>query len=172
LFQNIALFLSDLFDILWVINKDLNTELKSEFIKIEIKTSNFSVFNFSWHLLMSLNSLDGVTSDQLTFSWTLTMSLKNVNGFNWIFSSENCLLFNSSNWLDDQISEKFRISVDKFWWHWSFGAIKESFISETFDSYGEFILNVSACLSSGHFESSNDIGWMNVHFNKFVGSFQ
>lgn len=75
----------------------MNTELQSEFVKIEVQTSDFSFLYLSRHQLMSLDCLNCVTIDQLTFSTALSMSLKDVDIFDVVFRAKNGPLLNTSD---------------------------------------------------------------------------
>lgn len=62
---------------------------------------------------MGLDSLDGVTLDQLTFSGALSVSLEDIDGLDGVLDSENSLLLNNFDGIDNQISEEGWIGVDQ-----------------------------------------------------------
>ena len=171
-FQDITFLLSDLLNIFWIINQNLDTQLESEFVQVEIKTSDFSVLYLSWHLLMSLDSLDGVTLDQLTFSRALSMSLKDIDRLDGVLDTEKSLLLNSLDWLNNQVSEEGWISVDQLGWHWGLCTVEQCLLTKTFDTNCKLVLNVPARLFGSHLEPGNDICGVDIHLDQLVGSFQ
>lgn len=73
--------MSDFLEVLGVVNEDLNAQLESEFMEVQIKTGDFGFFDVGGHQLVSLDCLDGISVDQLTFSAALSVGFEEVDIF-------------------------------------------------------------------------------------------
>ena len=74
------------FEIFRIIDEDLDAELQSEFVKIEIQACDFGFGDIVRHVLMGFNGLDSVSSDELTFSAALSVGFKDIDGFDIILN--------------------------------------------------------------------------------------
>ena len=77
--------MTDLFQVLGVINHDLDTHLHSEFVEVHVQTGNLSALDSQWHLLGDSGGLSGVTLDQLGFQGTFTVALGDLNALQGVF---------------------------------------------------------------------------------------
>lgn len=84
--EDVAFFKSDLFEIFRIIDEDLDAELQSEFVKIEIQACDLGFGDIVRHVLMGFNGLNSVSSDELTFSAALSVGFKDIDGFDIILN--------------------------------------------------------------------------------------
>jgi len=58
--RHLALLDPDLLDLVGTIHEDLDAELHSELVEVEIETGDFGIIDDVGHVLMRLHGLDGV----------------------------------------------------------------------------------------------------------------
>lgn len=121
---------------------------------------------------MSFDCLNSISVDQLTLGTWLTMSFQDVNVLYVVFWTKYCFRFNCLYWVYYKVCEKWRVSINKFAWHWCLCTVQKSLVSKTIYCDSQFVLNVSTCLPCCNFEAHNDVGRMYFHFDELVGSFK
>jgi len=61
---HVHLTLTNLFKILWILNEDLNSHLKSVFVEVEVNEGNFGIIHMNGHALGRSTSLNSITINE------------------------------------------------------------------------------------------------------------
>jgi len=109
--RDIRFPLSDLFQLIWIVNNNMNSERHTCLHQIHVQTCNLCTLDTGFHrygtstrcvplLIIELTlrghgAIQCVSFDQSTFSLTLSVSFQDIHGFNGIFdlSSAACGLY-------------------------------------------------------------------------------
>jgi hypothetical protein len=121
---------------------------------------------------MGLDCLDGIAMDELTLGAALTVGFEDVDVFDMVLRSKHGLLLNGLDSVDYQICEEDWVCVDEFAGHGGLGAVEEGLVSKTLYCDCEFVLDVSAGFTGCYFVASDDVSWVDLEFNEFVGAFK
>jgi len=78
---------------------------------------------------MCLNSLYGVSIDELALGAALAVCFDNVDVFDVVLGAEDGFLLDWANGVDNQIAEEVEICVDQFAWHRCFGTVQKGLLS-------------------------------------------
>ena len=61
---HVHLTLTNLFKVLWILNEDLNSHLKSVLVEVEVNEGNFSIIHMNGHALGRSTSLNSITINE------------------------------------------------------------------------------------------------------------
>jgi hypothetical protein len=77
--------LSDLFEILGVVDLNVDTELHSELVEVHVEASDLSILDSHGHLLGDSVALSGISLDESGFQGGLSVALGDLDGLQGVF---------------------------------------------------------------------------------------
>lgn len=190
--------MSDLFEVLGVIDDELDTHLHFEFVQVHVEASNFGVLNSQRHLLRDSGHLQSVTLDQFTFQRALTVALLDLDGLKGVFVfTGGTDLSNPVHGVNDQFTEQTAFTIyisekclkflclrsNDLGRHGGLGSIDEGFSADNIDFNSQVFLkqfkfclpkmpylNVLASFSDGDFITSDNVGGVELVLDHVIGS--
>jgi hypothetical protein len=109
--------LSDLFEVLGVVDLDVNTELHSEFVEVHVEASDLGVLDSHGHLLGDSVALGGVTLDESGLQRGLSVALGDLNRLQGVFIfTGRADDLDGGHGIDDEFAEEcaFAIGIKNF----------------------------------------------------------
>ena len=164
---------SDLLDLLGVIHKNLDAELQSELVEVEIEAGDFGVLDDGGHVLVCLDCLDGIALDELALGAALSVGLEDVDGLDVVLGlAEEALLLDVLDGIHDQLAEELWVGVDELAAHGGLGRVEQSLLAQLVDAHCQFVLNVAACLLRCDLEARDNAGGVHLHLDQLVSPLQ
>lgn len=171
--EDVEFLLSDLFEVLGVFDKDLDSHGHSELVEVEVKEGDLGSLDGGFHLLGGSHGLEGVSAENGALEGTLSVRFKDIDILDGVlFISDGSGRFTFKDGIDDDFSEQVTLGSNNFGAHRGLGSCNKSVLSEFSDIDGHLFGEEFAGLLGGHFVSLDDIGGVDFFFDEVVGSLE
>ena len=110
--------MTDLVEVVGVLNEDLHAHSESELVQVEVNAGNLAVGDFLGHALGAASCLNGVPVDELRLAGRLAVRLQNVHVLHGILGLAGGVLhLHSLHSLHDHVCEEIRLGAQKLGGH-------------------------------------------------------
>lgn len=153
------LSLTDLLQLVGVVDGDLHTELHSLLLQVHIQASDLRISYPSRHGLRSNGTVDGIPVDKQRLCPTFSVSLEKVDSLNRIFDLILLIrTFHQKHRIDRQICKEIRVRANDLARHGGLRNVDQAILPQDIDFCGNILVHILDSFSESQSVSVDDGG--------------
>mmetsp|Transcript_46941 Transcript_46941/g.69472 ORF Transcript_46941/g.69472 Transcript_46941/m.69472 type:complete len:364 (-) Transcript_46941:114-1205(-) len=163
----------DLFHLVHVFDKNLNTLLETELAEVETEDGNLGILHRQRHTLCRTHHLKGKSVNQVTLGGALSWALDDVDIVDEVLlATIRHSLLNGKRSIDHQLREEVVVRTDNLRGHGRFGSVDDNFLAQRRDVHHHVRLDKLDSFASCQPNARNHRGWVNFLLHEFVSTLQ
>jgi hypothetical protein len=132
--------LTNFVKVIGVLNENLNAHLETEFVQVEVNTSDLGILHHLGHTLGRSGGLNSVTINKHGFLGGLTVSLEDVDVLDGVLGlALGVGHLDVLHSIDNHVGEEVSFTVEELGGHGGLGTVDKSFAAESVGLDGEVL---------------------------------